>query len=198
MQLRVFAVTAIAGLAAGSSVAPKPSAAELRRYEGSTHCTGEYTVLSTDQLDQCTPYFIPAPASIKVVQKDDTTISSYHYQGTMDCSGPSQHMGDFVVNSCTNEGDYSQMRVWVTAPSPSGGTCEVPGDCGRAYQACCVGSEVKGEPCTCHLHNGTGTAGSADCGTCGKAFVACCTAAQLAGYGCTCDVMDGSSSMFVV
>ena len=30
-------------------------------------------------------------------------------------------------------------------------TCSAVGDCGRAYQACCVAFGAKGYPCGCHL-----------------------------------------------
>merc|ERR1719277_335877 len=147
-------------------------------------------------MDTCTPYFAPAMASIKVVYVNESMYSSYHYQGVQDCSGPRQHVIDLAVNQCENDGDSSQVRVWVMGPSPSAGSCAVPGDCGRAYQACCFGSEATGNPCACHLRNGTGTAGSTDCGKCGQAFVACCTAAGLAGSPCNCDV--NSDSLFVI
>ena len=33
----------------------------------------------------------------------------------------------------------------------AGSTCAKPGDCGRAYQTCCIGFKAKGFPCGCHL-----------------------------------------------
>eukprot|EP00440_Ansanella_granifera_P031999 gb/GFBE01034731.1/.p1 GENE.gb/GFBE01034731.1/~~gb/GFBE01034731.1/.p1 ORF type:complete len:196 (+),score=48.87 gb/GFBE01034731.1/:1-588(+) len=178
----------------GGAMASKPSAAELRRFDDSTDCSGKYEVLHTDELDTCFPFFIPAPASIKAVWVNDTAYASYHWQGVQDCSGDQgEFEADFIVNSCVNMGGYSQMRVWKTSPPPSAGVCEVPGDCGRAYQACCLASQIKGAPCNCHLGNGTGTADSADCGTCGKAFVACCMAFDLKGTPCTCGIKDKPS-----
>mmetsp|Transcript_48976 Transcript_48976/g.141936 ORF Transcript_48976/g.141936 Transcript_48976/m.141936 type:complete len:194 (+) Transcript_48976:98-679(+) len=190
--MRFLLVAAVVGGASSS----KPAAAELRRWDNSEDCSGKYTVLSTDEMDKCTPFFIPAPASIKNVWVNDTMYSSYHYKGVQDCSGSQmEHLQDWIVNTCANLGGYSQMRVWVQSP-PSPGACAAPGTCGRAYQACCVASEVRGEPCACHLGNGTGTVDSSDCGTCGKAFVACCTGFQLTGHPCTCDIKD--KPVFVV
>eukprot|EP01050_Picozoa_sp_SAG11_P023873 SAG11_NODE_4928_length_1719_cov_1.579012_2_plen_240_part_00 len=91
------------------------TAAELRRWEGSTSCTGSYTVLSTDVMNQCTPYHVPALASILVLQKNRTAYSSYHYQGEVDCSGAQRtFLEDLAVGTCSGDlGGYSQMRVWV-------------------------------------------------------------------------------------
>merc|ERR1712008_651757 len=97
-----------------------------------------------------------------------------HYQGVTDCSGERRPLTTVIVNSCTNFGSYSQMRVWDQSPAPPAGSCGQPGDCGRAYQACCIVSKLKGSPSTCKLLNGTGEAGSPDCGFCGKSFVTCC------------------------
>lgn len=84
----------------------------------------------------------------------------------------------------------------VTQELPEDSTCAVPGDCGRAYQACCAGFEAKGYPCTCHLSNGTGKSGS-DCGTCGTAYSACCAGFSLKGYPCTCDIAAVAGSIVV-
>jgi len=200
MALRAlsFAAVVATGLAFGGA-SPRPSAAELRRYVGSADCTGQYTVLSSDLMGTCTPFLIPAPASVRVEYVNETTYSSYHYQGVQDCSGASRrHLMDLVVNSCTNEGGYSQKRVWIMAPSPPAGPCAAPGDCGLAYQACCIGLEATGTPCECRLHNGSGTDAGPGCGACGKAFVACCSAAGLVGYPCTCDVTREAAPALVV
>ena len=63
------------------------------------------------------------------------------------------------------------------------------GDCGKAYQACCLGYGAKGYPCDCHLtEGGSGTAGT-NCGDCGVAYSACCVGFDKDGYPCQCDVM---------
>lgn len=184
---------------AADDVTPKPTAAELRRWAGSTNCSGEHTVVNTDQMDTCTPYLVPKPSSIKTAQLNETAYSTYHFAGVQDCSGAPEKVGDDrIVGTCENLGDYSQMRVWTSSPDPSSASCAAPGDCGLAYKACCAGSKLKGSPCNCHLHNGTGTAGSVDCGFCGKAYVGCCTAFGLAGHACTCDIKDNTASSIVV
>jgi hypothetical protein len=93
-------------------------AAELRRWDGSSNCTGEYSTLSVDNMNECTQYFIPAPASVWVEQKNDTAYSSYHCQGVTDCSEEKRKfLADWAVGACENFGDYSQMRVWITPQS---------------------------------------------------------------------------------
>eukprot|EP00929_Paragymnodinium_shiwhaense_P104062 TRINITY_DN6803_c0_g1_i4.p1 TRINITY_DN6803_c0_g1~~TRINITY_DN6803_c0_g1_i4.p1 ORF type:complete len:202 (+),score=30.22 TRINITY_DN6803_c0_g1_i4:82-687(+) len=189
-------------MASGHSSEDQPTASELRRYEGSTNCTGNYSVLSTDVMDECAPKLIPAPASIKVEYVNETAYASYHYQGVQDCSGKTREfLAYWLVGTCESfENDaYSQIRAWVRTPAPSNATCEAPGDCGRAYQACCAGSKAMGRgDCACHLRNGTGTAVSGDCGTCGKAYVACCQAFQLKGFPCTCDIKDPSGDALLI
>lgn len=187
----------IAGALPSQVTAVKASASEQRRYEGTTNCTGKYTVLNSDVMDQCTPYLVPAPASVFVNQTNDTHYASYHFQGSQDCTGDGRLLSYLEVGSCLSFGSYSQMRVWVEAPKPPVSSCQSFGVCGRAYQGCCIGSELKGEKCTCHLHNGTGQAGSQDCGSCGKAFIKCCSAFQLSGHACACDVIDTSASIVV-
>jgi C1A family cysteine protease len=61
------------------------------------------------------------------------------------------------------------------------------GDCGRAYQACCLGFGAKGYPCDCHLEDGNGKSGN-NCGDCGVAYSACCIGFEKDGYPCQCDV----------
>jgi len=194
-----MASLALAALMVGASAQHaaglKASAAQLRRYESSTDCTGNFTVLSADVMNECTPYLIPAPASIFVNQTNDTAYASYHYQGPQDCSGEGKRLAYFIVGECASYQDYSQMRVWVEAPRPPVSSCGAPGLCGRAYQACCTASELTGGSCTCHLHNGTGKAGSQDCGKCGKDFVGCCSAFQVLGHPCGCDVLDAAETM---
>jgi hypothetical protein len=95
---------------------PKPVSADMRRWEGSTECKGQYTVIDNDLMDTCQPKLIPALASLKIEQTNDTMYSNYHYQGVTDCSGETRtHVMDFVVGVCEGfkEGNYSQMRVWV-------------------------------------------------------------------------------------
>lgn len=89
-------------------------AAELRRWEKSLNCEGEYVVLSTDVLNECTPYSIPAPASILTVQLNETAYGSYHYTGHKDCTGQRTFMAALPVGSCSGDlGGYSQMRVFL-------------------------------------------------------------------------------------
>merc|ERR1711865_933565 len=95
--------------------AAQPDAAEFRRWEGTGECIGEYSVLSRDNMDECTPYHLPAPASIWIEQKNDTAYSSYHFQGPTDCSGAERtFLSDWIVDECFDYGDYSQKRVWIT------------------------------------------------------------------------------------
>jgi len=198
-MMQRFALSAVAlVLACEHRAVAEPSGAEFRRWEGSSNCTGPFTVLSTDKLNECIPYLIPAPASLRVEYVDETHYASYHYQGATDCSGNRTHLGDFVVGTCEDFGSYSQMRVWNTAPAPPPGQCAAPGHCGHAYQACCLAGHVSGKPCACKLRNGTGEAGSADCGFCGKAFVTCCTGYKLGGAPCACDVASGAAAVVVV
>merc|ERR1712066_1230061 len=86
----------------------KASAAQHRRYGSSTSCTGNYTVLNADVMDQCTPYLIPAPASIYVNQTNDTHYASYHFQVPQDCTGDGQLLSYFAVGVCERFSDYSQ------------------------------------------------------------------------------------------
>jgi len=185
-------------MANGYSAAAKPTAAQLVRWEGSTNCSGNGTVLSTEKMDECTTYIIPAPASVRVAYLNETAYASYHYQGVTDCSGEGKLVTTITVNSCTSDDGDSQKRVWVEAPAPPPGACGQPGDCGRAYQACCLASQLKGSPCGCKLRNGTGEAGSPDCGFCGKAFVTCCAGFKLTGSPCSCDVADATSAAAIV
>ena len=123
-------------------------AASLRRWAGSTSCEGQYSVLSIDVLDQCTPYHIPAPASILVVRKNGSAYESYHYQGATDCTGPRTFLEALAVGTCSGDlGGYSQMRVWEGATLQCSPGCE-----------CC--------PCT-----GTGCKGT--CPACGAAVCSC-------------------------
>jgi len=75
-------------------------------------------------------------------------------------------------------------------------TCSKPGDCGKAYQACCIAYEAKGFPCTCHLKDGNGTS-TKDCGHCGVAYGACCMGFKAKGYPCTCDISPTSANIVV-
>lgn len=61
------------------------------------------------------------------------------------------------------------------------------GVCGKAYQACCFGFNIKGYSCDCHLEEGTGNAGE-NCGDCGVAYSACCIGYSADGYPCQCNV----------
>lgn len=94
-------------------------AAELRRWDGSTNCTGKYTVLNRDNMNECTPKYIPEPASYWIVQKNESAYSSYHCEGVIDCSGKDkcELFGYFIVGTCEDLGGYSQKRVWISAES---------------------------------------------------------------------------------
>jgi len=68
---------------------------------------------------------LPAPASILVVQKNDTAYSSYHYgpggePGSTDCTGARSLLADWIVGTCVGFGGYSQMRVWAPAVNSVG------------------------------------------------------------------------------
>ena len=75
-------------------------------------------------------------------------------------------------------------------------TCAKKGACGDAFQACCLGYQAKGFPCTAHLiDRGTGPdvtipAGAGDCGT---AYGACCLGFKAAKQPCTCDLAMDSA-----
>jgi hypothetical protein len=95
-------------------------AAELRRWDNSDNCTGNYTVLNHDNMNECSQKMIPAPASIWVEQKNATAYSSFHCQGVLDCSKDKRVLlADFIVGTCEDLGGYSQMRMWIKAESPS-------------------------------------------------------------------------------
>jgi len=198
MPLTSVSIFALAMFACGRCILATPAAAELRRWDSSTDCTGDYEVLNEDRMGECVSFLIPEPASILVKYLNETAYASYHYSGPMDCSGPSRHLADFAVNSCEGFDDYSQMRVWVTTPAPPRGTCEEPGECGQAYKACCLASGATGAPCKCDLYNGTGEAGSTDCGLCGQSFTTCCAGFKLRGFPCGCDVADKTASAIVI
>ena len=89
--------------------------AEFRQYNSSPNCTGAYSIGSTDVMNMCTPFSIPAPASIFVEQTNGTSYASYHYQGVKDCSGSNKaFLASFLVGQCSGDlGGYSNMRVWV-------------------------------------------------------------------------------------
>jgi hypothetical protein len=95
---------------------PIPQAAEFRRWDHSSDCQGEYNILSTDNLNECTQYTVPAVASILVVQMNSTAYVSYQYPtGIADCTGAKRTL-EFVgvVGVCSGDlGGYSQMRVWL-------------------------------------------------------------------------------------
>lgn len=90
-----------------------------------------------------------------------------------------------------DELDFSSICNAEKSPKTLASTpnsCSNPGDCGRAYQACCIGFAAKGFPCGCHLADGgSGQAGST-CGDCGTAYKVCCAGFAKKGYPCTCDV----------
>jgi len=173
--------------------AAKHSAAQQRRYKV-LDCKGTFEILNADVMDECTPYVIPAPAAIMVNQTNETHYASYHFQGATDCSGKGSLLSYWEVGKCVNESwGGSQLRVWVDAPKPPLSVCAVPGVCGRGYQGCCIGSDITGHKCNCHLHNGTGEAASRDCGSCGNKFVECCSAFKITGNACGCDVGDNAA-----
>merc|ERR1711918_133907 len=94
-----------------------------------------------------------------------------------------QSDGDLVYKMWNDQKNAPRTQVLV--PND---TCDKPGDCGRAYQACCVLYASKYHaPCTCHLCAGSGAAGSS-CGHCGIAYATCCVGFKAKGFPCTCDV----------
>eukprot|EP01044_Picomonas_judraskeda_P006364 COSAG03_NODE_631_length_6620_cov_2.507898_4_plen_243_part_00 len=116
-------------------------AAELRRWNSSPNCEGDYAVLSTDVLNECTPYSIPAAASVLVVQLNSTAYGSYHYQGRKDCTGQRAFLTAFSVGSCSGDlGGYSQMRVFLHNStrhcSPDCECCPCP----PSHQGLCKGT----------------------------------------------------------
>merc|ERR1711865_718577 len=64
------------------------------------------------------------------------------------------------------------------------------GDCGVAYQGCCLGFQADGFPCGCKLGDGGSGVSKGDCGDCGAAYTLCCAAYGAKGFACTCDVTD--------
>jgi hypothetical protein len=91
------------------------TAAEFRRWNNSTQCEGHYVILSTDVMNECTAFDVPAPASDWVEQTSPTQYTSYHYQGHTGCTGvrPTT-VGVWPVGTCSGDlGGYSQMRVWL-------------------------------------------------------------------------------------
>jgi len=76
---------------------------------------------------------------------------------------------------------------WLTVPSDK---CSNKGECGNAYQGCCLGFQAKGFPCGCHLGDGGSGLASGDCGDCGAAYTLCCAGFAAKGFACTCDVSD--------
>lgn len=93
-----------------------PKAASLLRWNV-TGCIGDFDVLNTDVMGECTSYRIPAPASIHTEYKNQTTYCSYHYQGDTECQGSTRTLVMCLdVGHCQNFTDfgdiYSQKRVW--------------------------------------------------------------------------------------
>lgn len=128
------------------------NASEFRLYSASLDCTGNYTIMSTDVMEFCTPFRIPAPASDFVEQINATAYATYHHQGTTNCQGGTvQREAIFLVGTCSGDlGGYSHMRVWLDSgpyhcnpgcqccPCPVGeplcsGKCP---DCGKAQCDC--------------------------------------------------------------
>lgn len=63
------------------------------------------------------------------------------------------------------------------------------GDCGYAYQGCCIGYGSQGYPCDCHLQEGGSGQSGQGCGDCGVAYAACCLGFEKDGYPCECDAV---------
>lgn len=63
-----------------------------------------------------------------------------------------------------------EFMAIMRGEEPSNG-CSAKGDCGKSYQACCIGFGAKGYPCGCHLTDGSGTSGS-NCGA--LSLLVCC------------------------
>jgi len=76
---------------------------------------------------------------------------------------------------------------WLSVPSDK---CSNKGDCGNAYQACCLGFQAEGDACGCHLSDGGSGVASGMCGDCGAAYTLCCAGFAAKGFPCTCDISD--------
>jgi len=95
-------------------------------------------------------------------------------------------VGNSAVAEVAEEAEVT--LPWLTVPSDK---CSNKGDCGNAYQACCLGFQADGFPCGCHLADGGSGLSKGDCGDCGAAYTLCCAGFAADGYACTCDVSDG-------
>merc|ERR1739845_127559 len=128
---------------------------------------GNYSVLSTSVMDECTPLVFPGPASIKVEYVNETAYASYHYQGVKDCSGSERKfLAYWTVGSCESfevgNDVWSQMRVWVRKSIADGaGNLCMNDDDQKVYQTIkanisnvqkdCIFTGVKGDSCFKHF-----------------------------------------------
>lgn len=85
-----------------------------------------------------------------------------------------------------------EEEVEITLPWLTGG-CSNKGDCGIAYQGCCLGFQADGFPCGCKLGDGGSGVSKGDCGDCGAAYTLCCAGFAAKGFPCTCDVTDSGA-----
>jgi len=103
-------------------------------------------------------------------------------------SGASTNFGDCLKVAQVEKAAALEKEItlpWLT------NSCSNKGHCGNAYQACCIGFQVDGYPCACHLADGGNGASVGDCGDCGAAYQLCCAGYAATGNACTCDVSEG-------
>jgi hypothetical protein len=86
-----------------------------------------------------------------------------------------------------------EKEVEITLPFVPADKCSNKGDCGLAYQSCCLGFQAEGYPCGCHLADGGSGLTRGDCGDCGAAYTLCCAGFAAKGFSCTCDVSDSGA-----
>jgi len=105
-------------------------------------------------------------------------------------AGATTNFGDCLKVAEVDKVAEVEKEVEITLPWLTN-SCSNKGDCGAAYQSCCLGFQLQGYPCGCHLSDGGTGASRGDCGDCGAAYQLCCAGFAADGYACTCDVTDG-------
>ena len=105
-------------------------------------------------------------------------------------AGATTNFGDCLKVEEVDKQAEIEKAVEITLPWLTN-SCSNKGHCGNAYQACCIGFQVDGFPCGCHLADGGNGASVGDCGDCGAAYQLCCAGYAATGNACTCDVSEG-------
>jgi len=105
-------------------------------------------------------------------------------------AGATTNFGDCLKVEEVDKQAEIEKAVEITLPWLTN-SCSNKGHCGNAYQACCIGFQVDGFPCGCHLADGGNGASVGDCGDCGAAYQLCCAGYAASGNPCTCDVSEG-------